>query len=47
MEEKDEIKKIKEQVYENFNERIQLRRALMEIEEQNALNIIEIRKRQS
>ena len=31
MEEKDEIKRIKEQVYENFNERIQLRRALMEI----------------
>lgn len=26
-----EIKKVKEQIFENFNERIQLRRALMEI----------------
>ena len=46
MEEKEDIKSIKEQIFENFNERIQLRRAMMEIEEQNAMNILEIRKRQ-
>ena len=40
------MKSIKEQIFENFNERIQLRRAMMEIEEQNAMNILEIKKRQ-
>ena len=40
LDEKEEMKNIKEQIFENFNERIQLRRAMMEIEEQNALNIL-------
>jgi hypothetical protein len=31
IDEKDEMKSIKEQIFENFNERIQLRRAMMEI----------------
>ena len=46
MDEKEEMKSIKEQIFENFNERIQLRRAMMEIEEQNAMNILEIKKKQ-
>lgn len=40
IDEKEEIRRIKEQIFENFNERIQLRRAMMEIEEQNALNVL-------
>lgn len=40
------MKRIEEEIFENFNERIQLRRALMELEEQNALNILEIKRRQ-
>lgn len=36
IEEGQEIRRIKEQIFENFNERIQLRRILLEIEEQNA-----------
>lgn len=44
--EQDEMKRIEEEIFENFNERIQLRRALMELEEQNALNILEIKRRQ-
>ena len=40
IDEKEDMKSIKEQIFENFNERIQLRRAMMEIEEQNALNIL-------
>lgn len=31
--ETDELKQIQEEIFENFQERIQLRRALMEIEE--------------
>lgn len=46
LDEKEEMKNIKEQIFENFNERIQLRRAMMEIEEQNAMNILEIKKKQ-
>ena len=45
IDEKEDIKHIKEQIFENFNERIQYRRAMMEIEEQNALNVLEIRKK--
>ena len=45
IDEKEDIKSIKEQIFENFNERIQLRRAMMEIEEQNALNVLEMRKK--
>ena len=40
IDEKEDIKHIKEQIFENFNERIQYRRAMMEIEEQNALNVL-------
>ena len=46
LDEKEEMKSIKEQIFENFNERIQLRRAMMEIEEQNAMNVLEIKKKQ-
>jgi kinesin family protein 18/19 len=46
IDEKEEMRSIKEQIFENFNERIQLRRAMMEIEEQNAMNILEIKKKQ-
>jgi kinesin family protein 18/19 len=42
-----EMKKIQAEIFENFQERIQLRRALMELEEQNALNVLEIRKKQA
>ena len=34
-------------IFENFQERIQLRRALLELEEQNALNILDIKRRQA
>lgn len=46
-EDEEHMKKIQAEIFENFQERIQLRRALMELEEQNALNILEIRKRQT
>lgn len=46
-EDEEQMKKIQAEIFENFQERIQLRRALMELEEQNALNILEIRKRQT
>ena len=47
IEEGQEIKRIKELIFENFNERIQLRRALMEIEEQNSENYLEIRRKKA
>jgi len=46
-EDEEQMKKIQAEIFENFQERIQLRRALMELEEQNALNILEIRKKQA
>jgi len=42
-----EMKKIQDDLFENFQQRIQLRRALMELEEQNALNILEMRKKKA
>ena len=36
---------IKQEIAESFQERIQLRRALMELDEQNAQNDLEIRKK--
>ncbi|OMJ95238.1 hypothetical protein SteCoe_1450 [Stentor coeruleus] len=42
-----EMKKIQADIFENFQERIQLRRALLELEEQNALNALEIKRRQA
>ncbi len=36
---------IQQEVIENFHERIQLRKSLMEVEEQNALNVLEIQQR--
>ncbi|OMJ85996.1 hypothetical protein SteCoe_12564 [Stentor coeruleus] len=42
-----EMKKLQADIFENFQERIQLRRALLELEEQNALNILEIKRRQA
>lgn len=47
IEEGQEIRRIKEHIFENFNERIQLRRILMEIEEQNAQNYAEIKRKQA
>ena len=46
-EDEEQMKKIQAEIFENFQERIQLRRALMELEEQNALNILEIRRKQT
>ena len=46
-EDEEQMKKIQAEIFENFQERIQLRRALMELEEQNALNILEIRRKQA
>ena len=42
-----EMKKLQAEIFENFQERIQLRRALLELEEQNALNALEIKRRQA
>ena len=42
-----EMKKVQSEIFENFQERIQLRRALMELEEQNALNHLEIKRKQA
>lgn len=42
-----EMKKVQTEIFENFQERIQLRRALMELEEQNALNYLEIKRKQA
>ena len=47
IEDDEEMKLIQAEIFENFQERIQLRRALMELEEQNALNILEIKKKQA
>lgn len=47
MEDEIEMKKIQTELFENFQERIQLRRALMELEEQNALNHLEIKRKQA
>lgn len=41
-----EVKKIQEELFENFQERIQLRRGLCELDAQNQLNMMEIRKGQ-
>ena len=41
------MKKLQADIFENFQERIQLRRALLELEEQNALNVLEIKRRQA
>ena len=41
-----EVKKIQEELFENFQERIQLRRGLCELDAQNQLNLMEIRKGQ-
>jgi len=42
-----EMKRLQTEIFENFQERIQLRRGLLELEEQNALNSLEIKKRQA
>ena len=42
-----EVKRLQAEIFENFQERIQLRRALIELEEQNDLNFLEIRKKQA
>jgi hypothetical protein len=43
----EEMKRLQAEIFENFQERIQLRRALLELEEQNALNALEIKRRQA
>ncbi|CAG9327589.1 unnamed protein product [Blepharisma stoltei] len=47
LEEDIEMKKLQAEIFENFQERIQLRRALLELEEQNSLNALEIKRRQA
>lgn len=47
LEEDIEMKKLQAEIFENFQERIQLRRALLELEEQNSLNVLEIKRRQA
>jgi len=42
-----EMKVIQEELFENFQQRIQIRRALMELDEQNATNILEMRKKRA
>ncbi|EDK31531.2 kinesin motor catalytic domain protein (macronuclear) [Tetrahymena thermophila SB210] len=46
-EDEQNMRKIQEEIFENFQNRIQLRRGLMEVEEQNAMNILEIKKKQA
>jgi kinesin family protein 18/19 len=41
-----EVKKIQEELFENFQERIQLRRGLCELDAQNQLNVMEIKRGQ-
>lgn len=41
------MKIIQEELFENFQQRIQIRRALMELDEQNATNILEMRKKRA
>ena len=43
----EEMKVIQEELFENFQTRIQIRRALMELDEQNATNILEMRKKRA
>ena len=43
----EEMRRLQAEIFENFQERIQLRRALLELEEQNALNALEIKRRQA
>jgi kinesin family protein 18/19 len=43
---KEEVRKIKEELFENFQERIQIKRGLCELEAQNQLNEMEIRQDQ-
>ena len=42
----EEVKKIKEELFENFQERIQIKRGLCELEAQNQLNEMEIKQDQ-
>lgn len=42
-----EMRRLQAEIFENFQERIQLRRALLELEEQNALNALEVKRRQA
>ena len=42
----EEVKKIQEELFENFQERIQLRRGLCELDAQNQLNVMEIKRGQ-
>ena len=43
---REEVKKVKEELFENFQERIQIKRGLCELEAQNQLNEMEIRQDQ-
>ena len=42
-----EMKIIQEELFENFQQRIQTRRALIELDEQNASNILEMKKKKA
>lgn len=41
------MKRIQTELFENFQEGIQLRRALMELKEQNAQNYLDIKRKQA
>ena len=43
----NEVNKIQGELFENFQQRIQIRRALMELDEQNATNVLEMRKKKA
>ncbi|CAM9886555.1 unnamed protein product, partial [Hapterophycus canaliculatus] len=45
-EDKDFVEEVREKIVENFRERMQLRRSLIELEDQNVQNSIEVGKRQ-
>jgi len=42
-----EVKRIQEELFENFQQRIQIRRALMELDDQNASNVLEMRRKKA
>jgi len=45
-EDEKEVQNVQEELFDNFQERVQLRRGLCELEAQNSLNMMEIKKGQ-
>jgi kinesin family protein 18/19 len=42
-----QVKRIQEELFENFQQRIQIRRALNELDDQNEINILEMKKKET